>query len=179
MRIVRKLLVIISVAGLIGVAWTYVRLVQTDSFGVELYQSDNIDVSASNSRLGFVVWMYCTQCGYWPHDEGCTVHANSFYSSQVWSPFPSQTGFTWSRDPWPDIDSFAVAVPLPWLAILFIALPAIEFIRGPLRRRRRRRRGLCVPCGYDLRGNISGVCPECGHPTPAGASRAHVPDEGE
>ena len=29
----------------------------------------------------------------------------------------------------------------------------------------RRRRGLCAACGYNLRGNLSGVCPECGTPT--------------
>jgi hypothetical protein len=29
-------------------------------------------------------------------------------------------------------------------------------------RRERRARGLCVRCGYDLTGNVSGVCPECG-----------------
>jgi uncharacterized paraquat-inducible protein A len=33
----------------------------------------------------------------------------------------------------------------------------------------RRRRGLCVKCGYDLTGNTSGVCPECGTPLPAEA----------
>jgi hypothetical protein len=26
----------------------------------------------------------------------------------------------------------------------------------------RLRRGLCPSCGYDLRGNVSGVCPDCG-----------------
>jgi len=30
------------------------------------------------------------------------------------------------------------------------------------RRRRRRERGLCVRCGYDLTKNESGRCPECG-----------------
>ncbi len=30
--------------------------------------------------------------------------------------------------------------------------------------RRRRRLGLCLECGYDLRGNESGVCSECGSP---------------
>ena len=30
--------------------------------------------------------------------------------------------------------------------------------------RRRRRLGLCLKCGYDLTGNESGVCPECGSP---------------
>ncbi len=49
--------------------------------------------------------------------------------------------------------------------ILFAAYPTIAFIRGPLRRRRKRRRrkrGECVACGYNLTGNVSGVCPECG-----------------
>jgi hypothetical protein len=30
------------------------------------------------------------------------------------------------------------------------------------RRRQRRARGLCLSCGYDLTGNVSGTCPECG-----------------
>ncbi len=35
------------------------------------------------------------------------------------------------------------------------------------RRRQRllRQRGLCLTCGYDLTGNDSGACPECGRPT--------------
>jgi len=47
-------------------------------------------------------------------------------------------------------------------AVLLALWPAISFVRGPLRRFRRRRRGLCIPCGYNLAGNASGVCPECG-----------------
>jgi hypothetical protein len=27
---------------------------------------------------------------------------------------------------------------------------------------RRRRMNLCQSCGYSLRGNVSGICPECG-----------------
>ncbi len=45
--------------------------------------------------------------------------------------------------------------------VVLAAYPAIAFIRGPLRRYRRRRRGLCVTCGYNLTGNESGRCPEC------------------
>ena len=50
-----------------------------------------------------------------------------------------------------------------WIPFLVFGIyPAIAFVRGPLRRWHRRRKGLCVKCGYDLTGNISGVCPECG-----------------
>lgn len=48
------------------------------------------------------------------------------------------------------------------LAIMFSTYPCIAFVRGPLRRWRRRRKGLCLTCGYDLTGNESGVCSECG-----------------
>ncbi len=52
--------------------------------------------------------------------------------------------------------------PIGALMVLLAAYPAIAFIRGPLRRWRRRRKGFCLKCGYDLMGNVSGVCPECG-----------------
>ncbi len=55
-----------------------------------------------------------------------------------------------------------VGFPIWFPVAVFAAYPIIAFIRGPLRRRRRRRKGLCVPCGYNLTGNESGVCPECG-----------------
>jgi hypothetical protein len=32
----------------------------------------------------------------------------------------------------------------------------------PLKRLLRRRSGQCAQCGYDLTGNLSGTCPECG-----------------
>ena len=56
---------------------------------------------------------------------------------------------------------WCLAVPLWHLFLLFAAYPTLAFIRGPLRRYRRRKRGLCVGCGYDLRGS-PGRCPECG-----------------
>ena len=48
--------------------------------------------------------------------------------------------------------------------ILFAIYPTIAFTRGLLRRYRRRRKGLCLKCGYDLTGNVTGVCSECGQP---------------
>lgn len=56
-------------------------------------------------------------------------------------------------------------VPLWMPLILFAAYPCIAFIRGPMRHYRRKRRGRCPTCGYDLTGNTSGRCPECGTAT--------------
>jgi len=58
--------------------------------------------------------------------------------------------------------SAEVTAPLWAPFILLATYPTIVFYRGPMRRWRRRRRGLCLKCGYDLTGNESGVCPECG-----------------
>ena len=60
-----------------------------------------------------------------------------------------------------------VGFPLWGVALLLLLYPAASLIRGPLRRRHRRRRGLCLKCSYDLTGNASGVCPECGTEAPA------------
>ena len=57
-----------------------------------------------------------------------------------------------------------VYLPLWIPLVIFAAYPTFAFIRGPLRRWRRRCAGHCVRCGYDLTGNESGVCPECGRP---------------
>ena len=49
-----------------------------------------------------------------------------------------------------------------FLFALFCVYPTVAFVHGPYRRYRRRKKGLCLKCGYNLTGNVSGVCPECG-----------------
>ncbi len=56
----------------------------------------------------------------------------------------------------------AFAIPHWLLCGAFLIYPLLAFIRGPLRRYRRRRRGLCRECAYDLRGTTEPRCPECG-----------------
>jgi hypothetical protein len=46
-----------------------------------------------------------------------------------------------------------------WMLFLLVALPTAYLW---YRDRRRFPRGHCQLCGYDLTGNVSGVCPECG-----------------
>jgi hypothetical protein len=68
------------------------------------------------------------------------------------------------RIPYTDLVLFVRSFRMPlWLPLLLLlATPTAAVIRGPIRRCRRRRKGCCVRCGYDLTGNVTGVCPECG-----------------
>ena len=52
-----------------------------------------------------------------------------------------------------------------WTVPALLALvPLLVFVRGPLRRCFRRRRGLCENCAYNLTGLTEARCPECGTP---------------
>jgi hypothetical protein len=49
-----------------------------------------------------------------------------------------------------------------WVLLPVIGIfPAVTLFRG-YRRYRRSLRNCCLECGYDLTGNVSGRCPECG-----------------
>ena len=58
--------------------------------------------------------------------------------------------------------SLILELSLWYLLVFFAAYPTLAFVRGPLRRRWRRKRGLCVRCGYNLTGLTHPRCPECG-----------------
>ena len=60
------------------------------------------------------------------------------------------------------------------IGLAFAIAPAAWILRFAMKRRIKP--GCCAACGYDLTGNISGVCPECGMKTapsePAATSRS-------
>lgn len=61
---------------------------------------------------------------------------------------------------------WAASVPV-WLVVTSLfAYPAGAYVCGPIRRRRRLRHNLCLTCGYNLTGNMTGRCPECGKAIP-------------
>jgi hypothetical protein len=66
---------------------------------------------------------------------------------------------------WPDAahsriyDGHVIGVETPcWLLFLLASIPtAFLWYRD-----RRPPKGHCQTCGYDLTGNVTGICPECG-----------------
>ena len=68
----------------------------------------------------------------------------------------------WWGNPGPPADSFIYADFPTWCAFLLSAiLPASRVIAL---RKGKHRCESCRYCGYNLTGNVSGVCPECGKP---------------
>ena len=53
---------------------------------------------------------------------------------------------------------FRLALPL-WIPLLALIIPTLLLWR---RERRRAGSGFCLRCDYDLTGNVTGACPECG-----------------
>jgi hypothetical protein len=84
--------------------------------------------------------------------------------------FPPDSGITWSISPtgrvdicrWPELHFWPRFGGIPlWIPFVIIAVPTGLAWRAA---RRRIRPGCCRECGYDLTGNVSGVCPECATP---------------
>ena len=58
-----------------------------------------------------------------------------------------------------------------WLPMILLGTaPLVAMWRG-FRRFQRKETYRCLHCGYDLTGNVSGVCPECGSAIPGGSSK--------
>ena len=84
-------------------------------------------------------------------------------------PWREQLGLDWPRlrsysgtrfptfDYLPPSKTTEFSLPL-WLPFLALLIPTLLLWR----RERKPRRGHCRRCDYDLTGNVSGVCPECG-----------------
>ncbi len=124
-------------------------------------------VVAWGLSLGWVV----TFCG----DGWCLACSRGFFaviacpafSEDGWgleappAPNDARSGFGWpwySSDKTGEIPLRGGGLPL-WMPLAFVAIPtAVLFWHD----RRRIPPGHCEKCGYDLTGNVSGRCPECG-----------------
>ena len=71
---------------------------------------------------------------------------------------PRPYEFVWWPDTYRDFGEMGVVLPLWMLIGLFLVPTAFLWWRD----RRVAPPGHCRSCGYDLTGNVSGRCPECG-----------------
>lgn len=82
----------------------------------------------------------------------------------MWDSPPLGSTVTLDLGPWGKVLVLSgLAAGAAFLALIVVA--TYVYARRDFRlqeRRHRWRAGLCANCGYDLAGNISGVCPECG-----------------
>ena len=62
---------------------------------------------------------------------------------------------------WPDVRLIYLLVPVG------LGASAISVAVWRIIVRKRELKGRCRKCGYNLTGNVSGVCPECGTEVPA------------
>ena len=85
--------------------------------------------------------------------SACRGHSPAWYGDPIWG--NNQIGIAGTSQNRQCLNLFVSS-------FFLAAYPTIAFIRGPFRRWRRHRKGLCLRCGYNLEGNVSGVCSECG-----------------
>ncbi len=107
------------------------------------------------------IWIASLACNFAVRAGICSLMVNSgvleVETLGVWSygwtykVFPRSTYLTWGDE--------LLRIPLALLWLILLAIATWAWRRG-----RYLPRGHCANCGYDLAGNVSGRCPECGAP---------------
>lgn len=97
---------------------------------------------------------------------GCVTYARFTPSVINYEPGFSSRSYDSMRW-WPKLllesrDLVVVAIPL-WIPLALFATPPAFALWSTRLRRLRIEAGRCPRCGYDLAGNTTGVCPECGN----------------
>ena len=117
------------------------------------------------------------EVAYFPSDDGTTLWESLFPRGDLDRHFPpefyvySKYSDAGSFDDWHaswrpwffSDDGFRQFVVPLWLLFLLAAIPTAYLWWHD----RGYRPHACQSCGYDLTGNVSGTCPECGEPTKA------------
>ncbi len=87
--------------------------------------------------------------------------ANPIQGGIVLSPFPiGSPAQSWRALPYQPIWTGVVVNTILYGPLVWIFTVSLLKMQRLLRRKR----GLCIKCGYDLRGDFSSSCPECGWP---------------
>lgn len=126
-----------------GVAWESMRSPKRPT---AVWLADNVSLSVRDQALFFVINR--TPAGVFSTPEWRGGEVMGFEYSQARA----------GRQKAPYLR--LVRVPLSVVTLLLAAWPLCAFANRF--RRRPDDAGHCSGCGYDLTGNVSGVCPECG-----------------
>ncbi len=134
-----------------GLSWCFRDTVPTDSI-----------MHVSDAR-GWPMLALCAGFDLVPAGGGCRDVSRRYWAVAVMEPDEMRWLF-------PSVDYKQRLIPVrPILGgflinTLFYAAILWLLALGPFTARRmiRRNRGLCINCGYDLRGDLSSGCPECG-----------------
>lgn len=153
-RVVRRkanwLLAILAVACLLAWGWSYL-LPASEAANVW-----RVGEPASEGTLRFSLLD-----GHFRLKYGCVCQP-PFAATRGWRFCGMQYAVVEFPGPTNGYRVYMIGIPLAVVTPLFAISPLIAVFRGPVRRVWRVRRGCCISCGYDLTGNVSGVCSECG-----------------
>jgi len=98
---------------------------------------------------------------WYGHDSGGRADAESTWQFLRTNAAFNVLGFSYTGDVQTSMPLRVMVTP-SWSAALVLAFLPGRRLAHARRRRRRRNENRCAACGYDLTGNVSGVCPECG-----------------
>jgi hypothetical protein len=132
---------------------------------VELSRVSAVGAYVEHGRLMLIWWR-----GDWV--AAAAASRDPEYWQDVWSyrsdafvgslPVPAPW-FRWSAEYFRDGTSMRFVVLPVWLVLALVAVYPVSVLGvRPFLRWKRKRHGRCPCCGYDLTGNVSGACPECG-----------------
>lgn len=92
--------------------------------------------------------------------DACSRRATITYTDVAGRVARSTGGYPPTLERW----YLHLCYPIGGLLGAQLIIGAYIVLKGQRRRRTTRMRILCPNCAYDLRGNASGICPECGQP---------------
>ncbi len=149
----------LGMAGLVTAGMMLVMFVVSTKFGLFLscYPSRSLFSSRPMGGIGLAPGAFGVSIphGFWEMNRSWSLDARAH---------PEWSFFYWRPKLFADRRRHILLIPL-WIPTLIIAIPS--FI---LWRRNRKLPESHCDCGYNLTGNLSGVCPECGRKLDCGES---------
>lgn len=156
-----------------GVLWVRTYTWATSVKWVPRSDRSDFYVSSAHGMLGFESEFYGPETPEDPYRRGnglsiysAPIGGNDGWAAQ-WDIRFQHAGITYATDVIPHAYYARIIVVPLWLPFVLTLIMPLVWGRSWISKRRRRAKGLCIRCGYDLRGSDE-RCPECGAPTPPG-----------